>query len=103
MERSYLILGATLFVCLGLILTRLEFGTPSWLDVFVIPVLSFLLAWPAVVYFDDLRNAHTAQTFGAELAPRLKTTSFLNIGFVLSMIREQSQSLMSRMDPVCEK
>jgi hypothetical protein len=105
MERPRLLFAATASVFFGLVVTTRLFGILgawSWLDVFVIPLLSFLIAWPAVVYFSDLRNFRAARAAGVELAPFLKE-GFLNIPFFYASIRDKGETLAMRMDPACEK
>jgi hypothetical protein len=68
MDR-HLVFRATVFVCIGLTVSALSLGISLLLpDLFVIPALSFLFAWLAVVYLEDLRIVSAARASGAPAA-----------------------------------
>jgi hypothetical protein len=103
--RFVIVTTATVSLVLSLLL-RLS-GTSrtlSLLGISVLHLLAIILVWPIVVLLNDLRDATVVRRLGAEIAPKVKTGTFLNVGFILKAIRYQGRLLPGQLiDPMCEK
>jgi hypothetical protein len=85
-------------------LFRTSIPAMSLLHSFVFFLLSTLVVWPAVVFFNDLRNARVARHVRVELTPRVKTGSFLNVGFIYHALNYKNKlSPGKRLDHFCGK